>query len=291
MEKLNNKNILLAGASGYLGSYLLKELLNQECKPKIIVRKNAKNKLTFNKPIQLIQAEVTQPETLTDVCNGVDIVISTIGITRQKDGLTYMDVDYQANLNLLKEAKRSGVQKFIYVSAIHGDKYKHLKILEAKELFVDALKISGLDYTIVRPNGFYSDMRDFLHMANSGKVYLFGNGNQKMNPIHGKDLAKAMIERLDSEIREYSIGGPDTLSLNDISRLAFTALNKPVKIVHLPDWVRKLTLNILRTFTSVKTYGAIEFFFTLMAEDQIAPTYGTHRLRTFYKENTSSFNS
>ena len=54
-----------------------------------------------------------------------------------------MDVDYQANLNLLNEARESGVRKFIYVSVLNGEKLRHLKICDAKEMFVEELKKSG----------------------------------------------------------------------------------------------------------------------------------------------------
>ena len=49
-------------------------------------------------------------------------------------------------------------------------------------------------YQIIRPNGFFSDMKDFLEMANGGRVYLFGNGQYKLNPIHGSDLAEAILD-------------------------------------------------------------------------------------------------
>jgi uncharacterized protein YbjT (DUF2867 family) len=69
-----------------------------------------------------------------------------------------MDGDFQANVNLIEEAKRSGVKKFIYVSVLNGEKFKQTKICYAKEALVDYLKQSGMAYTIVRPNGFFSDM-------------------------------------------------------------------------------------------------------------------------------------
>ena len=99
-------------------------------------------------------------------------VISTVGITKQKDGLTYMDVDYQANLNLLEEAKKSGVKKFIYVSVLNGEKLKATKICYAKEKFVERLKNSGIEYCVVRPNGFYSDIRG--NKANIGFIQMLG---------------------------------------------------------------------------------------------------------------------
>ncbi|MFY0713016.1 SDR family oxidoreductase [Seonamhaeicola sp. NFXS20] len=281
---MKHTNVLLAGATGYLGGYLLKVLIEKQNQVVAIVRNPDKLKNSNENYLEVKQAEVTNPETLRDICKGIDTVISTIGITRQKDGVTYMDVDYQANMNLLEEAKKAGVKNFVYVSAINGDKYRHLKIFEAKEKFVDALKASGLNYTIVRPNGFFSDMKDFLQMAKSGRVYLFGSGNQKFNPIHGEDLARAIIETLDNDVKEFTVGGPDVLSLNEISQLALNAFNKSNKITHLPDFFRRFTIWILRNFTSVKTYGPIEFFLILMAEDNIAPTYGKCHLKDFYIE-------
>ncbi|HIC31088.1 MAG TPA: SDR family oxidoreductase, partial [Flavobacteriaceae bacterium] len=279
---MQHTNILLAGATGYLGSHLLKVLIEKQNQVIAIVRKLNQLENHNENYLEIKQAEVTKPDTLKDICKGIDTVISCVGITRQKDGLTYMDVDFKANMNLLEEAKKSDVKHFVYISAINGDKYRNLKIFEAKEKFVDALKASGLNYTVVRPNGFFSDMKDFLQMAKSGRVYLFGSGHQKFNPIHGEDLAKVIVDTLEDYNKELTVGGPDVLSLNDISKLALTSLNKPVKITHLPDCLRRLTIWTLRTFTSVKTYGPIEFFLTLMTDDNIAPTYGHYHLKDYF---------
>lgn len=284
---MQHTNVLLAGATGYLGRHLLKVLIEKQNQVVAIVRHPLQIDNNNENYLEVKQAEVTKPETLRDICKGIDTVISTIGITRQKDGLTYMDVDFQANMNLLEEAKKSGVSHFVYVSAINGNKYQNLKIFEAKEKFVDTLKASGLNYTIVRPNGFFSDMKDFLQMAKSGRVYLFGSGNQKFNPIHGEDLAKVIMDNIEDYNNELTVGGPDILSLNDISKLALTSLNKPIKITHLPDWLRRFTICSLRTFTSVKTHGPIEFFLTLMAEDNIAPTYGHYHLKDYFREEAN----
>ena len=287
-QNLTKETVLLAGATGYLGHYIAEELIRRNIPVKIIARRPEKIEYLKGENLEIIQAEVTQPKTLEELCDGITTVISTVGITRQKDGLTYMDVDYQANLNLLNEAKRAGVKKFIYVSAINGDKYRHLKIFQAKEAFVDALKASGLDYTVMRPNGFFSDMRDFLDMAKGGRVYLFGDGHFQMNPIHGEDLANVCIDAISSREKEIAAGGPDNLSQNELATLALKAWNKPIKIAHLPDWIRRFTISLMRTFTSSKTYGPIEFFLTLMADDQLAPNYGKHHLEDFFNQEAET---
>ncbi|MBW1298574.1 SDR family oxidoreductase [Aquimarina litoralis] len=282
LRKTNNKLIFLAGATGYLGSYIAQAIIDRKLPARLLTRKKERLEKYQSEKIEIMEAMVTEPKTLERSCEGIDTVISTIGITRQKDGFTYMDVDYQANMNLLREAKRAGVRKFIYVSAINGDKHRDLKIFEAKEAFVDELKKSGLEYTVIRPNGFFSDMKEFLEMADKGRVFLFGNGEQLMNPIHGADLAQLILDMIDDPVNEFSVGGPDVLTQNEIVKLAFDAQDKAVNVMHLPDWVRRFTLWAIRKFTSVKTYGPIEFFLTLMADDNVAMRYGNHKLKDFY---------
>ncbi|MFD0796282.1 SDR family oxidoreductase [Maribacter chungangensis] len=278
-----DKTVLLAGATGYLGGHMAKELETRQIPTKIVVRNTEKAAQLISETATIVKAKLTQPETLKGLFEGVDTVISTVGITRQKDGLTYWDVDYQANVNLLNEAMRAGVRKFIYVSVLNGNLHRNLKICEAKEAFVDDLVASGLDYTIIRPNGFFSDMKDFLDMAKKGRVYLFGSGEQKFNPIHGRDLAIACVDAIASPKTEINIGGPDILTHNEVAELALLACGKPINVIHFPHWLRKSIIWALRTFTSSKTYGPIEFFLTLMAEDAIAPRYGSNRLGTFFQ--------
>ncbi|HET8572458.1 MAG TPA: SDR family oxidoreductase [Edaphocola sp.] len=278
--------ILLAGATGYLGQYVLKELLKNGFDTKIIIRNE--HKLSGiageDKKLAVIKAELTRPQTIKNVCLGVDTVISTVGITRQRDGLSYMDVDFQANMNLLKEAQANGVRKFVYVSVFRGNEFRDIKICAAKEQFVDALKTSGMNYAVVRPNGYFSDMGEFFDMAKKGRIYLFGNGQCHINPIHGADLAKACVAAISSDEKELSLGGPEVYTFNDIARLAFSVLGKKEKIMHIPDWLCKGILGLLRTFSSSKTYGPLEFLMTVLTHEMVAPKYGNHSLKEYFEE-------
>jgi uncharacterized protein YbjT (DUF2867 family) len=277
-------NILVAGATGYLGKYITKELSNRGFYIKVLVRNHEKFKRLKIQVDGVIQAEVTDKSSLQDCCKNIDVVISSVGITKQKDGLTYMDVDYQANLNLLDQAKKSGVKKFIYISVLNGEKLRSLKICEAKEKFVDELKSSGLDYCIIRPNGFFSDMTDFYNMAKKGRIYLFGDGNQHVNPIHGEDLAKVCVTAIESNDKEIEAGGPETLTHIEIANLAFDAIGKEPKITHIPDWLRNTILTIAKPILSSKKFGPIEFFMNVMAIDMVAPEYGQHTLKNYFNE-------
>ncbi len=279
------KKVLVAGGTGYLGRYLIKALNAQGHQVYGLARRREKLDDLNDCLYEIIEAEVTKPETLKGICDDIDVVISSIGITRQKDGLTYMDVDYQANKNLLQEAINSSAKKFIYVSVLNGHLFKELKMVQAKERFADELRTSGINYAIIRPNGFFSDMTEVLNMARKGKVYLFGDGYYKSNPIHGQDLADFMVDKMNSDETEIDVGGPELFTQNEIARIAFQSLGRKGKIVHIPIWIRDISLKLVRLFTGQKTYGPIEFFMTVMTHDMIAPQVGNQYLSDFFKAN------
>lgn len=278
------ERILLAGATGYLGQFILDELLRRGYQVKPLVRDAAKIKAAGYGDLECCEAEITDPGSIAGCCDRVDVVISTVGITRQKDGLSYMDVDFQANVNLLEEAQRAGVRKFIYVSALKADTLTQVAICRAKELFVGKLKQSGVDFCVIRPNGFFSDMAEFIAMARRGRVYLFGTGNFRSNPIHGADLAAVCVDAVNAPGQEIEVGGPEILSHEEIARLAFASVGKPPRISYIPEWLRKSILGSLQLLTRQSFYGPIQFFLTVMAMDMVAPAYGSRTLEEFFAD-------
>lgn len=276
--------VLVAGATGYLGSHIVQELLDRKIDVCALAR-NPQKLLAQGVPAsKIFTAEATDPKTLTGSCEGVDVVISALGITRQRDGLSYMDVDYQANKNILEEARRSGVQKFIYVSVLKGDELTHLQICAAKERFVEEVQNAGLEYSIIRPGGFFSDLAEFYKMAVAGRIYLFGDGQTMSNPIHGKDLAKVCADAIHQQEEEIEVGGPEALSQNDIAKIAFLTAGKPSKVTYIPDWVRRLLLRLARVFMSKAAFGPVEFFLNVLAMEMVAPAYGERTIASFYQE-------
>ena len=121
-------------------------------------------------------------------------------------------------------------------------------------------------------------------MAKQGRVYLFGQGEYRSNPIHGEDLATLCVDAIDKADRVIEVGGPETFTQNQIAETAFDVLGARPKMTHIPDWVRVLILKLMRLFTSSKVYGPVEFFMTVMAMDMIAPEYGKRTLREHFTD-------
>ena len=106
--------VLVAGATGYLGRFVAKEFKERGDWVRVLARNPDKLKSPgpFLEPAihdlvdDMFVGEVTKPETLRGLCDGIEIVCSSIGVTRQT-GASYMEVDYQGNKNLLDLCRRS----------------------------------------------------------------------------------------------------------------------------------------------------------------------------------------
>jgi len=131
------QRVLVAGATGYLGRFVVYEFNRRGHWVRALARNPNKLEETgpFLEPAVIDQVnevftgQVTRPETLQGLCDDVDIVFSSIGITRQKDKLTYREVDYQGNKNILNIALAGPVKKFIYVSVFNAHMFEHLEVV------------------------------------------------------------------------------------------------------------------------------------------------------------------
>jgi uncharacterized protein YbjT (DUF2867 family) len=280
--------VLIAGSTGYLGSFLLSEAKARGFTVRALTR--SKEKLSHARRMidEIFIGEVTDPTTLHNVAHDVDVVISSIGITRQKDGLRYRDVDYQGNLNLLEEAIRSGVRKFVYVSVLHADQMLDVKLVQAKERFVAELARSGISYTVIRPNGYFSDMLAFLDMAKRGRVFVFGRGDFQINPISGKDVARRCLDAIGAEDEELSCGGPRTFTHRDIANEAFGALGTKPKVTCIPVSFARVLLWLLRRLTPERVYGPVEFLLTVITRNMVGPPSGEANLGDFFRSRLAS---
>jgi len=235
---------------------------------------------------EVFTGQVTEPETLRGLCDDIDIVFSSVGITRQQDKLTYRDVDYQGNRNILDIALTKPVKKFIYVSVFNAHLFQDLAIISAHEDFVRDLQDCGLDHTVIRPTGYFSDMTEFFTMAKSGRVYLIGNGENKINPVHGADLAKVCVDAVTSQEHEIPVGGPVTYCMGEIAGLAFSALGTQPKVTRIPLWVARLAVRLIRPFNK-QLSDLAEFFLAAGQGDGVAPATGRHTLDSYYRELAS----
>lgn len=289
------KTVLVAGATGNVGKHLVQVLKSKGNRVRVLVRNTEKLRQVKGKsgehiyPLidEVIKGDVAKPHTLQGCCDQIDYVISAVGLTGKAQGLTFREVDYQGNMNLLREAEKSGVQKMMYIHVFMNKKWKHPgSLLEAKENFVKELKASIVPHIIIRPTGYFSDMAQILQMAKSGRVYLLRNGEAKMNPIHEQDVAQFSADALQAENKILDVGGPAVYSYQEIAQLAFAVQGRKERVTYIPVVVLTCISFLLKR-TSKHTYGLFQFLVNVMTHDLVAPKNGSYTLEAFFKEESS----
>ncbi len=286
-----NKRVLVAGASGYLGRYAVKEFKSRGYQVRALVRDPEKIKTPgpHGEPAiegivdEIVKGDVTSPESLKDICKGVDIVFSSLGLTAPHPLHTSYDVDYLGNRRILELALQEHVSRFIYVSVFNADKMMDVPSIKAHELMASDLKTSSISWAIIRPTGYFSDMGRFFSMARSGHIFMVGEGEKRTNPIHGADLAKLCVDAAEGESREIAAGGPDIYSFRETMEMAFTACNKTPWITPLPFWLAEGGLMVTGLFNR-NLADLLSFAVEALKFDHIAPAYGTRHLKEFFSE-------
>ena len=228
--------VVLAGAYGNLGADILKRLVKDN--HEVVALDLAERDLGITGNVTFKKIDVTNPETLVGVCDGADVVISTVGLTKTSATLTNYQIDYQGNLNLLNEAKKAGVKHFAYTSVIKAEKGPKVPMVNAKYMFEEELKKSGLTYAIYRPTGYFYDIvKVFKPMIEKGEVTLLGKKPVYANVISTEDLADFIVLHMMDENKMYGIGGKETYSYEEIANLCFEAAGKAPVIKRAPAFL------------------------------------------------------
>ncbi len=278
--------VLVAGGTGYIGGGVLEVLQQQGFWVRALCR--APHRLREpSRCGDIFEGHATRPETLKGLCQGIDVVFSSLGTRSFSRKPTIWEVDYQGNLNLLEAAKREGVKHFIFVSVVRGSEMARLSpIAEAREKVAQAVKESGMDYTIFAPTGFFNDMAEFFFAAQKrGAIRLFGEGLGRINPLSaldfGEEVARTILaSKWRNAVRE--VGGCETFTHRQIAELAFQALDKEPRIHSWSPWAVSLVAALVRPF-NYNAYALFKFFeFIARTPDATGEALGWRRLEDFF---------
>ena len=277
--------VVVAGASGYLGRYVLQALASRGWRVRALVREPARLGWAREFCHEIVVGDLTRPETLEGLFKGATAGFCSAGVRHLRRRPTYYEVDYLGNLALVRRAAAEGVERFVFVSVINGERMRRISpAVEARERVVDELKGLGMSWAVLRPTGFFNDMAELFRLARGGMVWVVGEGTTRINPIHGADLAEVAAELIDPGAGQgqVPVGGPEVFTQVEIAELAFKVLGKPPKIGHIPPWTLKLLGRVARPLNP--NLAAFALMFSALAEtDAVGPPTGSHRLEEFFR--------
>lgn len=283
-----SESVLVAGASGRLGIEVCRELRARGQRVKAMVRSPRKAELLRAEADEVCVANAMDSRTLAEAFQGVDRVFSCVGASvipmPKYGGQTFTRIDTPANKNLIAAAVRGGVQKFVYVSVYGAHKLPNADFIRGHELVVEALRESGLSYSVLRPTGFFSAMDEILLVASRGLLPEFNGGRARTNPIHEADLAALCVDAFDRPSGwEQDCGGPDPLTRKEIAALAWKALGKEARAVRVPVAVLRGAGYAFRPFYP-RVGHLMTFIADILIDDFVAPCFGTRRIADYFQE-------
>ena len=279
-EPFSRGTVVVCGATGYLGHHVVRALHGDGWRVRALVRDASRLGDAADACDEVFVGRPTEPETLDGLFDGADAAFSSIGTRSFKRRPSFRDVDERANLNLVEAAERAGVRRFVFVSILRGDELRVASpLIDAREQVVDRLRAGSMTETIIRPTGFFNDMRAFRDMAERGRVWLIGDDRTRINPIHGADLAEVIRDAFASDdTSDRSVGGPDVLSQADVAHLAFEGAGRASeKVSTVPSGVVRAIGRLIGPVNP--NAGANLRMFAVMGEqDMVGEAVGTHHL-------------
>lgn len=166
--QLQGKKVFLAGASGGVGRQVLELCVENKVPVRALARNpDAIKRLPFYKPelVEVLKGDVCSYSSLSKAVGDANVLICATGASDPRDPLGPFNVDFQGTLNLLALARQRALQKFVLVSSIGADDLVNFLnlfwgVLFWKRQAEREIERSGVDYTIIRPGGLKSQLRD-----------------------------------------------------------------------------------------------------------------------------------
>ena len=240
--------ILLTGATGFTGSYVLPLLLKEDWDVTCFVRETSNtSSLPLNR-IELKIGDLEDLDSLRRAMQGVDILVSVASLGFGHAG------------NVIAAAKEAGIKRGIYFSttSIFTTLNPGSKVIrtEAEQL----IRESGIPYTIIRPTMIYGSSRDrnlykFIKFINRSPFFpVFGSGEYKLQPVHVEDLGRAVVSILSTDKsvgNAYNLSGGTEITHNEMIQMIAKSLGKRIYLFRLPPGPFILFLALLEK-TSLK---------------------------------------
>ena len=252
--------VLLAGATGYIGQAVLRELVAQGHEVVALVRPGRQLTTDVQDRVTRIEVSLTDDADWDQQVPPVDGVISCLA-SRSGAPRDARQVEFEANRKLLEYAERAAARHFVLLSAICVQ-MPRLAFQREKLKFEALLAESSVPATIIRATAFFRSLVGQVERVRAGKPFLlFSSGNTTAcKPISDRDLARFMVSKLASpplSTAVLPIGGPGpALTPQDQGRLLCETLGQPFRTTSLPpemfDWIRWLISPLALVSQSVR---------------------------------------
>lgn len=234
--------ILLTGATGFTGEFVLKELVNRGHEVTCFVRETSNLETIKRLNVKYVYGELDNSNSLCEALEGKKALINIASL-----GFGHAP-------NIINACEKKNVQRAIFVSTtgiftkLNPDS-KGIR-LEAERL----IKESSLEYTIIRPTMIYGTPKDrnmwrlVKYLKKLRVLPILGDGKYLQQPVYVADLANAIVSAYEKSIsvgKAYNVSGAKALTYNEVVDTVGKALGRKVLKIHVP---MSLSYNLLKVY-------------------------------------------
>lgn len=276
---MKNKRILITGATGLIGSYIV-EKLSKNNDVRCLVIKNSDVSFLEQVGAKVVYGDITDKSTLGPALKDIDVVFHLAAafkkdLPEKHTEEVYFKINVDGTKNMLEAAKESHVKRFVHFGAtgVYGftgnkpasetspynpsNAYERSKC-EGEKLAMEFNKL-GLPVTIIQPTVVYgprekASILKFFKAVRKRIFPIIGNGKNKMDFVFVEDVADATIlaaEKENAVGQRYIIGGDRTYTFLEILQVIADTINVPVPKIKVPYLIAKIGARFLEIGCSV----------------------------------------
>src|SRR5215218_9445999 len=256
--------VLVTGGTGVIGEGLLPALVRAGHTVRLLSRGAEEDARRWPREVEPFAADVTDVSSLRGAADTCGAVVHVTGIVDESPpALTFERVNVAGTRNVLAEAARAGLKRFVYVSSLGAERGRsqyHRSKFKAEEL----VRASSFDWLILRPGNVYGPgdevISTLLKLVRAlPAVPVIDAGNQPFQPVWYEDLGRAILRALETPTlkREtLELAGEETTTTSDIIERLSAITGRGVARVPVPSFLASLGVRLAESTKLEKLLGA-----------------------------------
>ncbi len=249
--------IFITGATGFVGREILRQLTGTSHTIRILQRKNRGRDrlgdLPGNLAIEVHPGDVTDAASLRGALQEVDAVLHLVGIISENRPGAFEAIHWRGTENVLAAAGEAGTRRIIHMSALGTRPNASSRYHQTKWAAEEAVRRSGLDYTIFRPSLIFGPEDHFVNLFAklsrfSPFLPVMGSGQARVAPMAVRVAGAAFVRALEARQtlgRTLDLCGPETLSFNEVMDQILSVLGRRRLKLHVPLGLARLQAALL----------------------------------------------
>ena len=245
--------VAVTGGTGFVGTAVVSELLEAGHEVRVLSRK-APERLPDG--VTHVPGSIVTEEGLDALVQGVDAVVHLVGIIKETGENTFKKAHYEGTVNVITAASLAGVHRYLHMSALGSREKAVSKYHQTKYAAEEAVRASGLDWTIFRPSTIFGPGDAFINMLidmmrKTPFMPVVGGEKTRMQPISVQNVASAFRTALESDVtigKTYELGGPEELNLRQILEIVAQVIELKRVLINIPLWAVSPIVKIAQLF-------------------------------------------